>query len=180
MDGAFKKTGLEPDQIIERWLDHEHVEKCVIDGDNPVDSYEGGHRYALRKEHEGLLFILGPDNAMAKIKAYEAVIWPALVRCYKRDPKKVPLDLWCSPLLDAPEERDEEILKIMKRLGVKDASKMSKYSTHYGLSGRPCRDCTMWAPQQLSQEDGNLAMCTAVAGLVRENRHCDLFRPRKK
>ena len=179
MDNAFAKTGLEPEQVIERWLDHEHTEKCIIDGDNPIDAYFGGHRYALAEEHHGVLVILGMDNRLAKIRTYEAVVWPALVRCYKRTPKKVPLDLWCSPLLDDPEPRDEEIIKILKRLGVKDAAKRSKYSTHYGLSGRPCRECTMWEAEKFSQEGGDLAPCTINAGLVRENRSCDFFQAAK-
>src|SRR6185437_3554037 len=32
MDGEFKASGLEPQQIMDRWLDHEHSEKCIADG----------------------------------------------------------------------------------------------------------------------------------------------------
>jgi hypothetical protein len=180
MDNAFAATGLEPQQIIDRWCDHEHAEKAVVDGDNVVETYFGAHRCALAFEHVGVLAILGAKRASFKLINYEKVIWPGLVRCYKRTVKKAPKDLWLGPLIDEPEERDLEHIKVMKSLGVVDANKLSKRDTHYGFSGRPCRDCTMWAPEKLSQEHGMLAFCTAVTGLVRENRHCDEFKPTRK
>src|SRR6185312_8906337 len=68
MDGEFNASGLEPQQIMDRWLDHEHSEKCIADGDNSIDSYLPCHRRALRKEHEGVLAILGKDKAAEKIQ----------------------------------------------------------------------------------------------------------------
>jgi hypothetical protein len=180
MDNAFAATGLEPQQIIDCWCDHEHVEKSIVDGDNLVDTYYGGHRCALRFEHESVLSILGHRRPNFKLLNYEKVIWPGLVRCYKRTPKKAPKDLWLSPLIDEPEDRDLEHLKVLKSLGLTEADKLSKYKTHYGFRGRPCRDCTMWNPEKMSQEGGRLAFCDAVTGLVRENRHCDEFKPTKK
>src|SRR5208337_4450220 len=74
MDGEFAATGLEPLQIVERWLDHEHTEKCLIDGDNAIDTYLPGHKRSLKKEHEGVLAILGRDDAKRKIAHYEQII----------------------------------------------------------------------------------------------------------
>jgi hypothetical protein len=173
MDGGLAKTGLEPEQIIARWLDHEHCEKCVVDGDNPVDLYYGGHRIALAWEHAGVLGILGKAGGTAKIKNYEAVIWPALVRCRKKVPRKAPPDLWCSPLLDDPDEHDLETLKVYRRLGVVDAGKRSKYETRYSYSGRPCSTCEHWEAKPTAE----LAPCSIVNGLVRETRHCDFYDP---
>lgn len=176
MDGEFKATGLDPQQIIDRWLDHEHCEKCVVDGDNPVDIYPGAHVRGLAKEHEGVLAILGHANALTKIRTYETVIWPGLQRCYNRPVQRVPKDLWVAPLMDEPDDRDRDILKRMVSLGVIDASKRSKYDTHYGIAEQECHNCTMWRPDKLSQENGKLAFCTVVTGLARENRHCDFFK----
>lgn len=176
MDGEFKASGLDPEQIIGRWLDHEHAEISIIEGDNPVDIYTPAHERALQFEHEGVLAILGRKDGDAKIRKYEETIWPGLVRCYHRTLVKPPLDLWCGPNNDNPTERDEEILASMARLGVLDARKRSKYSTHYGMGAHRCRDCAHWSPKALSQEHVAMAICSAVSGVVRADRGCDLFR----
>jgi hypothetical protein len=181
MDGAFAATGLEPFQIIERFCDHEHFEKAIVDGDNAVDLYYGAHRHALRAEHEGVLAILGRDNAQAKIKTYETVLWPGIERCAKRPVKKVPADLWCAPLRDDEDDPHAgDILKRLLKLGALDAGKRSKYETHYGISGRPCRICRHWHPDRFSQLNDALADCDIVGGLARENRHCDFFKIKKE
>jgi hypothetical protein len=177
MDGAFKATDLAPTQIVECWADHEHSEICIVDGDNPVDLYYGGHRCALKKEHLRITNILGRRDAKAKIANYEKVIWPGLQRCYKRPVKNPPKDLWCAPILDEPDARGEEIIKALIKAGVVDAGKRSKYETHYGLSGRPCESCRHWSPKQLSLDGGTLAACQVVTGAVRRTRHCDFYRP---
>jgi hypothetical protein len=182
MDGAFKKTNLTPEQIIGRWLDHEHTEVCLADGDNPLDTYDPCHDRALKREHEGVLIILEPANkktAREAIDNYEAVIWPGLTRCYHRPITKPPKDLWCAPLLDDPTERDDEILETFRKLGVIDATKRSKYSVHYGYGDKNCEDCSGWFPELISQENGQLAGCHGIAGLVRASRHCDMWRPRR-
>lgn len=179
MDGEFEATGLEPFQIIERFCDHEHIEKCIVDGDNAVEFYYGAHRHALKFEHDGVLKILGYDNPEIKIATYEKVLWPGLQRAYKRPVKAAPKDLWCSPLLDQEEDDDKEILARLVKLGVVDAGKRSKYETHYGVSGRPCRNCRHYNTKSLSQLNGDLALCDIVAGLARESRHCDFFKEKK-
>lgn len=176
MDGEFTATGLDPQQILERWLDHEHTEKCIIDGDNPVDTYKPGHKRALKKEHEGVLAILGKDDAQRKIAHYETVIWPGLVRCYNRPVKKPPLDLWCSPILDDIEdEHDRDILARLRKLGVKDAGKRSKYEVHYGFGKKPCEQCRFFNNEPLPVPQGEIAPCRITAGLVRADRHCDFW-----
>ncbi len=173
MDGAFAKTNLEPEQIVRLWCEHEHIEKCIVDGDNEVDNYYPSHTRALVAEHKLLAIILGPSIKVRE--NYEEVIWPGLVRVYHRPIRKVPKDLWCAPLLDDPTPRDEEILEQMVRLGVLDANKRTKHETHYQAGPTYCKDCSMWAPHIISQEHGALATCTAVNGLVRDIRHCDLW-----
>lgn len=175
-DGEFGATGLEPEQIIEAWLDHEHCEKCIVDGDNPVDTYWPGHKRALRKEHERVLTILGRDDGKRKVAHYEKVIWPGLEACYKRPVLRVPIDLWCGPILDALEDdQDREILARLQRLGVVDAKKRSKYDTHYGFGKKPCIECRYFNRKPLPEPQGPIAPCVITAGLVRDDRHCDFW-----
>jgi hypothetical protein len=183
MDGAFKATQLTPEQIVARWVDHEHTEVCLADGDNGLDLYIPCHDRALRKEHEGVLTILPPKNAAEATKTletYEATIWPALVRCYHRPIWNPPTDLWCAPLLDKPTERDEEILEIIRRYGVLDAHRFSKYDVHYGFGETKCEDCRGWYPELVSQDRGMLAGCRRINGLVRADRTCDMYHPKEK
>lgn len=175
MDNEFKGSGLLPQQVVGRWLDHEHTEIAIVFGDNPVDTYAPAHERALKREHEGVLNILGRDNAEQKIRKYEETIWPALMECYHRDPRKPPLDLWCSPLLDDPTPRDEELLEILRRAGVVDARKRARYDVHYGIGQNQCRRCAMFRPDLISMEHKQLALCDAVAGLVRDTRWCELW-----
>jgi len=177
MDGEFAKTGLEPDQIIRLWCDHEHSEKCVTDGDNAIDFYPPAHKCGLRKEHEGVTLILGPGN----IKLYEATIWPGLDRCYnKKKIVKPPKDLWCGPHNDDPTERDEEILEILARLGVVDARKHGKQAAGYGYIGHTCDTCRFFHPDYLSQMGGRLAACRVVSGLVRNERGSNYWQAKEK
>lgn len=176
MDGEFSATGLDPQQIVDLWLDHEHTEKCIADGDNPCDTYWPCHKRALKKEHGGVLAILGRQDAQRKIAHYETVIWPGLVRCYNRPVKKPPLDLWCAPILDDLEdEHDKEILAQLVKLGVKDAAKRSKYDVHYGFGKKPCEECKWFNNEPLKKSQGEIAPCKITAGLVRQDRHCDFW-----
>lgn len=176
MDGSFKASGLTSQQIIDRWIDHEHSEICIVVGDNPIDTYMPAHERALCFEHLGVIAILGRSGAEAKIRNYETTIWPGLVRCYHRPVIKPPKDLWIGPTLDDPTERDEEILAAYQRLGVVDAGKRSKRETHYGFAAHRCRACRHWATKAMSQESGQIAACEAVDGPVRADRGCDLFK----
>jgi hypothetical protein len=169
MDNEFKASGLTRGQIINAWLQHEHVEICIIDGDNPIDTQPPAHDRALAREHEFVRF------CGAKVPTYENAIWPGLVDCYNRPVKKPHPQYWCGPLLSDPTDRDEEILKELRRLGVTDAFKRSKYEVHYGIGEYACADCKHWHPQFMKQKIGfgELAGCEIATGLVRDNRHCD-------
>lgn len=181
MDGKYAETGLKPFQIIERWLDHEHTELVIICGDNSIDTYPPGHKCALTVEHRGVLAILGArSDPKGKIEQYEEVIWPGLLRCYHRPVTNPPKDVWCGPHLDFATPRDQEILEEMRKHDVRDAFLNSRYDSHYGFGRRCCSECTMWSPQEMSQENGRLAACTAVSGLVRDTRWCEWFHARKE
>jgi hypothetical protein len=176
MDGEFKETGLSPQQIIDRWIDHEHTELAIILGDNPISVYRPAHQRALRREHEGVLAIVGRSDASAKIAKYEDTIWPGLVRAYNRNPKKPPLDLWCGPYVNQPTHRDLEIIAVLKRHGVVDAAKRSKYEMRFGVGEHHCRDCAHWKPDRLSRSGRTLALCEEVSGLVRDELSCYLWK----
>lgn len=166
MDNEFKATGLEPMHIINGWIQHEHVEICIVDGDNAVDTYQPGHRRALAREHEFYRF-LGAD-----IPRIEKAYWPALVACYNRPIRKPHPAMWCGPLLDNAGEHDEEILEHLQKLGVKDAFKRSKYDTHYGIGPAKCADCMNYGGKT------EMEPCRIVNGLVRNDRHCDFWQNR--
>ncbi len=180
MDNALSKSGVNGEQLIGLWCNHEHTEKCVVDGDNPVDNYYPAHTRALRFEHQHLLSIVGQKSANAKIRTYEEAIWPALVKCYHRDIKRPPKDLWCAPILDQPTPRDEEIIEIFRKLGVADAHKKTKWESHYQPGPRHCEDCRYWNPEYLTQQHGELAACRIVNGLVRDLMSCDHFKAAKE
>lgn len=165
MDNEFKASGLSSEQIIKCWVQHEIIEKTIIDGDNPVDLYSGGHKRALRREHE-LVTLFGGDP-----KTYELTIWPGLVKCYQRPVKRPPLDLWCGPILDHPDDRAEEIIEEFQRAGVKDAFKRSKYDAHYGIGAYRCDGCRNW----VSDRERVLSPCRVVSGLMRNDRNCDFY-----
>jgi hypothetical protein len=177
MDGEYKATGLEPKQIIRLWCDHEHSEKSISDGDNPIDFYTPCHKRALCYEHIGVELILGPG----KTKLYEATIWPGLDYCYnKQKITKPPKDMWCGPLNDDSTERDEELLEILAKLGVVDATKHGKQDAQYGFGSHCCRTCRHFNPEFISQQGGALAACHAVSGLVREDRGSVYWAPKRK
>jgi hypothetical protein len=165
MSGKVKVRGMSPRQLIACWSEHEHTEKTIDDGDNPVDDYLAAHGMATAKEHESVELILGKGKA----DGYEDQITQALKRCMARDPADPPKDLWCGPYLDNPEPRDLELIRIFKAKGVKDAFKHSKADPKigYGMGGRNCDDCAMYMnPDKESSE------CEIVCGLVRYNRQC--------
>jgi hypothetical protein len=174
MRGDYNKTGLSPQQIIDCWIEHEHTEICLIEGDNPVDTYPAAHRRALAMEHRFVIVILGKDDAQGKVRQYEDTIWPGLERAYKM-PERVPADLWCSPLINDVTEEDEKILKRMVELGAVDARKRSKQDTRYGLAKNRCDACRHWSPETMNSEQGQLASCRVVSGLVRNDRGCDFW-----
>lgn len=177
MDGEFPVANVRPVDVINAWLNHEHCEISVNAGDNAVDTYLPCHHFALRWEHRFIEFLGG------KVSKYEETIWPGLVACYKREPKKIPVDLWCEPYLHDPTPRDEELLKIFKKNGVIDAAKYGKREARYGFADHQCDGtmykCRHWSPNKLSQLNGHVAMCKLVSGVVRDTRGCDYWQERK-
>ena len=67
-----------------------------------------------------------------------------------------------------PDDRSRGALKILQKLGVEDASKVSKPSVNYCLhdvrTGKQCGNCSMWL-DRMSGKD--LSYCSLVEGLVR-------------
>jgi hypothetical protein len=154
-------------QIVLCICDHEHTEKCVADGDNPVDNYLAAHVYANTDEDRGV------EATGAKPGDYNAALVAPLKRCEQQTPKKVPVTLWCSPYLDDPDENDERVLEIFRTLGVVDAFKASKYTAHYGIGENECRGCRYFHLSPEPEQLGVLGLCDKVCGLVRIDRQCD-------
>jgi hypothetical protein len=155
-------------QIINCFVEHEHTEKSVDDGDNPVDVYQAAHGMATAKEYEAAEAILGKGKA----DRYEDALEGALAACEKRDPANPPKDLWCGPYLDEPTARDKELLRIFKAKGVTDAFKLAKSdpTVMYRMAGRKCEDCAMY-----EHPGKDLSTCELVCGLVRNNRQCERY-----
>lgn len=175
MSGRVRVRGISASQIIDRWIDHEHTEKTVIDGDNPVDSYQPAHEIATGKEEEGV------DDIGRSPALYEDDIAPALRQCLRRALRLIgtndfnpPTDLWCEPYLDKPDKDDLRLLAAMRACGVVDAFKASKIEAHYGIGPEECRDCKHLEPGR-----GALRPCRKLSGLVRLNRHCDWWQSSK-
>lgn len=170
MDGEFKASGLEPEQLIYGWIRHERIENAIIAGDNPVDLYLPSHYRALAAEHE-IYQSFGVDPAQV-----EEVIWPAIRACYLRPPKKPPLDAWCGVYTDDAGSEEEAILDRLVKLDVIDARKRSKYETSYGVRGRRCDGCRN-RDEKVFARQGPIFGCAIVSGTVRDNRGCDFWMP---
>lgn len=169
MDGRVAVKGMTPRQIVQAIIEHEHTEKAIMDGDNPVDTYPAAHEYATTAEHH-FVKQLGVDP-----QYYEDCLKPAIERCLRRAPENLPRDVWCGPLLDEPTEEDKRILRQLRAKGVIDASKLSKESVRYGMGAHRCEDCTM-----MQRPAKALSQCDLVSGLVRNNRNCDRYVARAK
>lgn len=172
--GKIHVPGMTWPQVMACIGRHEHVEKSIIDGDNPIETYLPAHELATVAEHEKV-----PDPAR-----YEAALKPAIKRAEHEDPKNPPRDLWCGPYLDDPDADDKRQLRIFRAKGVMDAFKVSKVSVSYRMARmatKPdvcCIKCSMWERDTV-QDGGALAQCEIVSGLVRKDRLCDRFEARK-
>lgn len=169
MDGEFKATGLTPTQIINAWVFHERVENAIVAGDNAVDEYTPAHARALAAEHE-VYRLAGCDPV-----EIEKVIWPGLVRCYKRPIKKPPLDAWCGVYVNDIGADEERILEQLVKFNVIDARKRAKYDSGYGVIGRRCDACRNRDKSVLNQ--GPIFGCAVVSGPVRDDRGCQFWMP---
>lgn len=176
MAGRVAVQGMTAQQIIQAWIEHEHSEWAIDAGDNPVDAYLAAHGHAQAKEHD-LIRQLGVNA-----DRYEDAIRPALKACIKRfirlgTKANPPRDVWCGPVLDSPDDDDKEIIRILRAKGVPDAFKKSKLEVRYGVGQSPCSACTMFGDGDM--KSGIIRQCEAVCGIVRANRHCDLWKERK-
>jgi hypothetical protein len=168
MAGRCRVRGMSGTQLVQRIVTHEHTEKSVADGDNPVDTYWPCHEFAIVDEHRGVEIITGRDAEAA----YEPALVPFLRRCKERfirlgNRVRVPTDLWCEPYLEEPDAGDREVLRILRAKGVVDASKLAKSDVGYGVGREECRRCEHFGPGR-----GPLRLCDLVSGLVREDRWC--------
>jgi hypothetical protein len=170
--GKIGSRGLDPDEIIKAWIEHEHIEWAMNCGDNPVDSYGAAHAFATAAEHRSIKAAGGDPER------YERDIRPALDRCIARYPDNPPKDLWCGPYLNVAFDTDDkkdsakakEILRAYRAQGVADARKVAKMELHYGISDVECRNCTMYeCPGR------DMSTCQIVSGLVRADRSCDRY-----
>jgi hypothetical protein len=175
--GEAINTGLHPNQTLDCTVRHEHVEKVILDAENPIDLYDhhdepggwGAHEFATVAEHE-LVKQLGGDPAR-----YERGLKKIIAFCEKKTLEKVPADYCCAPLLDDPDKNEKAIIKRLQELGVIDAFKESKENVEYHRSRGPdhCSVCSMWQ----GSRSADLSTCQAIDGLVRNDRWCKLFEP---
>ena len=178
ISGLIRVRGMQPRQVINRIVDHEHTEKCVMDGDNAVNTYPPAHEFATADEHGGVEDITGRDP-----QYYEDDLKDGITRCLRRfiakgrraDPHK---DLWCGPYLDNPNADDKKVLEILRAKGVEDAHKVSKETVGYGVGPQQCRDCRHFGGI-VADGSGPLRKCEIVSGLVRDKLWCRRWSEKK-
>jgi hypothetical protein len=176
MDGITYVRGMSPSQIVRSWIEHEHSEWAIEFGENPSQTYPSSHGYATAKEHKFVKMLpVDPDR-------YERCIKSALERAMDRfiaggTKCNPPYDLWCGPVLDDPDKKDKEVIRILQAKGIKDAFKKSKGEVKYGLGPNKCKDCAMFGDRDIVP---HLRKCDVVNGLVRDEYWCEHWVARKK
>ena len=176
--GQAIDTGLPPDRTLDCTVRHEHVEKTLLDADNPIDLYDhhdepggwGAHEWATLAEHE-LVKHFGGDPAR-----YEKGLAKIIKFCERKPLDRVPNDLSCAPYLDDPDKNEKRIIARFKELGVFDAAKISKENVEYHrprAGAAHCSVCSMWQ----GARSLDLSPCSLVDGLVRRDRVCEKFEP---
>lgn len=174
--GAPIDTGLSPDDTLECLLEHEAVEKVIMDDPtNPIDLYDhhdepggfGSHEYATLAEHE-----LVKKKGGTPVK-YERGLAKIIKFCEGKKLERVPKDYACAPLLDDPDENEKRIIKRLRALGVVDAFKTSKQNLSYRPStgADHCSACAHWQ----NQGNDGLSTCAIADGLVGPQRVCKKF-----
>ena len=162
--GEITVRGMTADQIIIAIALNEHGEITIVDGDNQVDTYWPAHELITPFEH-WFVILCG-----ALPSEYEDALAPGIAVAEAQDPENPPLDPWCGPYLEDPDENDLRVLKILRAKGVVDAFKQSKKSLHYGVGEEECQRCTMYHSLITGKP---LGLCDIVCGMVRWDRHCD-------
>lgn len=160
-------TGLSPEDTLECLLEHEAVEKVLLDADNDIDGYKEAHELATCAEHEKVR-----SKGGSPLK-YERGLKKAIAYCEAKDPTKVPPDFACAPLLDEPDKNDLRVLKVMRKMGITDAFKVSKGPIDYSKAtgDDQCVACRHWQADRCR----DLSPCAIVDGLVRRDRWCTRF-----
>ncbi len=159
-------TGLTPEQTLECVLWHEAVEKVLLDAANPINEYQAAHEFATAAEHERVRRFGGTPVR------YERGLERIIKFCARKPVQVPPKNLCCAPYLDDPDTNDLRVLQEFRRLGVIDASKLSKRSVEYGKSSNDdrCRACAHW-----QDHNDPLSTCAVTEGLVRTDRWCSKF-----
>jgi hypothetical protein len=165
--GEIRIAGVRPAQIRTAVLMHEHVEKCLLDADNNIDTYLDAHEFATCAEHEYVRSI------RVKPLTYERGLRPIIDLVQHKQVERPPRALACAPYLGHPDANDTRVLAVFRRLGVTDARKSSKISVDYRrpTGADRCASCANWQ----GRRDAELATCAGVDGLVRRDRWCRRF-----
>jgi hypothetical protein len=167
--GGIRIPGMTPEEIRTAELMHEHVEKCLLDADNNIDTYLDAHEFATCAEHEYV------RSLKVKPITYERGLRPIIHLAQHKQVERPPRALACAPYLDHPDANDIRVIATFRRRGVTDARKASKISVDYGRAtgADHCAACTNWQ----GRRDAELAICAGVDGLVRRDRWCRRFTP---
>jgi hypothetical protein len=165
--GAPIDTGLSPDDTIDCILQHEGIEKVILDADNPIDVYPDAHEFATAGEHEMV------RQKGGRPTVYERGLKPIIKFCEAKTPVKVPRWLACAPIVDDPDANDKRVRAILTKLGVVDAPKEGKANVDYSESSSNdrCVGCRHW----MGPRNFQLSPCAKVDGLVRNTHWCELY-----
>lgn len=162
-------TGMSLEDTVDCLMQHEGVEKVLLDADNDINSYLAAHELATLAEHE---MVRAKGGAPLK---YERALKPWIAKCLAKTLTKAPTDLACAPMLDDPDKADRRIIKALVGLGAADAGKTARKAVGYdrSTSSDQCAGCAHW---QGSPDTGpELSRCALVDGLVRADRWCKRF-----
>jgi hypothetical protein len=180
MSEQIKIPGMNPKQIIQAILIHERTEKCLLDADNDVNDYlgdseeAGAHEYATLAEHEFVRSIGVTPRVYEGRREVPGEGLRKIIQYNEHKPLTIPpKDLDCEPHVDEMDSADKRALGEMRKLGVVDASKVSKASLDYSRSKGEdrCVRCTSWMGQPTSE----LAPCRIVSGAVRTEWWCKKY-----
>lgn len=164
-------TGISEEQTITCLVEHEHIEKVLLDADNPIHSYADAHDLATIAEHDLVRKFGGKPHQ------YDRGLDALFEHCEGKGGANPPKDLACASLLEDHDVADERALKALDAAGVTDAAKQSRTSVSYGKStGQDqCRGCANWQGDRA----GDLSPCAVVCGLVRAIAWCKQYKAAK-
>jgi hypothetical protein len=161
-------SGMSPAQILQAIYVHEHIEKIILDADNPIDTYQEAHEFATTAEHEYVRSLGVTPHA------YEAGIAEMLKYVEGAPFDRVSPGLECSPYIDDPDAADQAIIKRLKELNIQDAFKTPKKEVQYGPSTGDDR-CGVCIHFSSFGRGDNLGLCETVNGAIRDSWWCVRF-----